>query len=182
MWRIPSRHFSTYRAAFPNAAFDSAEAISYSCRSSFSSLAKRIPLPPPPNADLRRTGYPESFAISTASSRSSTTPSLPGTNGTRASFITSLHFILSPVTSIASLPGPMNIILFFLQACAKPSFSDNFLLQLPVQCCMLRQLFSRGLSAYLHQKILQPILFLVLYTHGLFLERFRLYLQSESCL
>ncbi len=125
MCLIFSRNFSTKSADLPNAAFDSADAISNSCLNSCSLWASLIPLPPPPNADFNIMGYFASAAIFTASSTSSTTSSLPGTVGTSAFFMISLHFILSPVNSIARLFGPINMRLFFSHSSTNFSFSDR---------------------------------------------------------
>ncbi len=125
MCLIFSKYFSTKRADFPNAALDSAEAISNSCLSCSSLEAILMPLPPPPNADFSNTGYSASAAIFRASSTSFTVPSLPGTVGTLALFIIFLHFILSPVNSMALLLGPINMIFSFSHLSAKPSFSDK---------------------------------------------------------
>ena len=112
-------------ADFPTAAIDSPVTDSYPSLSSLSFVTSLIPLPPPPYTDLSKTGYPISFAILVASSTSFTISGLPGTVGTLAFSIASLHSILSPQRFIDFADGPMKLILFFSHRFAKSSFSER---------------------------------------------------------
>ncbi|MNY25737.1 hypothetical protein D3C86_1595410 [compost metagenome] len=83
----------------------------------------RMPRPPPPAAALMMTGKPISSARRVASARSSMGPSVPGTVGTPARFMRSLALILSPMPSMTSALGPMNLRPWSWQICAKRAFS-----------------------------------------------------------
>ena len=70
-------------------------------------------------------GKPIFFVIAKASSTVSTPPSEPGTNGTPAFFIKALADNLSPIASMFSGVGPMNVMPASLQALTKIGFSDK---------------------------------------------------------
>ena len=65
------------------------------------------------------TGYPISFAIRSAFSSLSTIPSLPGSTGTPAFFITRRARALSPISRITRGSGPMNLMWHASQTSAR---------------------------------------------------------------
>ena len=86
-----------YISSFPKAALDSCRAESHaSFKSSFFQTA-RIPFPPPPADAFNITGYPVSLATFLQFSKSTITPSLPGTHGTPAAIMVDFAFALSPI-------------------------------------------------------------------------------------
>ena len=69
----------------------------------------RMPLPPPPADALTITGRPMSLATTSASSASAMMPSEPGVTGTPAAVIVARAAALSPMRSMLSGDGPMNL-------------------------------------------------------------------------
>ena len=72
-----------------------------------------MPLPPPPAEALIMIGYPIWLAIALASSTELIAASLPGTVGTLAFFINAFAEILSPISCIFKIVGPMKVIPLF---------------------------------------------------------------------
>ena len=70
----------------------------------------RMPLPPPPADALIITGRPMSRATTSASAALSMMPSEPGVMGTPAAVIVARACALSPMSSMLSGDGPMNLI------------------------------------------------------------------------
>ena len=89
---------------------------------SFTFLITRIPLPPPPATAFSITGYPICSAISKNSSTEDKVL-LPGMMGTPASLAAFLAFTLSPIKSMISASGPMNVNPFSLQILLNFAFS-----------------------------------------------------------
>ena len=70
---------------------------------------KRSPLPPPPAAAFTMIGNPIFFAIAATSASVSNVPGDPGTTGTPAADINLRAATLSPICSIASGGGPIQV-------------------------------------------------------------------------
>src|SRR2546429_9498356 len=69
-----------------------------------------MPRPPPPADALRISGYPMCAASLASSSSPSTTPSLPGMVGKPAVFTSRRARSFSPIISMSSGFGPINVI------------------------------------------------------------------------
>ena len=109
----------------PNELSASEEAILNIFSIAEESLTILIPLPPPPDAALSRTGKPISSAISNADSRDSIGLSDPGTESTPQLEANAFALVLSPKRSIASGEGPMKIISLSATALANSAFSER---------------------------------------------------------
>ncbi len=95
-----------------------------SARSSSRSTT-RIPLPPPPAAALRITGYVIRSAISRTCSYDCTASVVPSAKGTSAVLARARAAVLSPSISIAFGVGPIKTIPASITFCANSSFSDK---------------------------------------------------------
>ena len=84
-----------------------------------------MPRPPPPAAALMITGRPMSLAILRPRSSLSTGPSLPGSTGTPAFFITRRARALSPSSRITLADGPMNLMWQASQTSAMYGLSER---------------------------------------------------------
>ena len=82
-----------------------------------------MPLPPPPADGLMSTGKPTSAAPAISSSSVSPGRASPGTVGTPRASTVRFAEILSPMTSIASAPGPMKTMPASAHARANAAFS-----------------------------------------------------------
>ncbi|MND86424.1 hypothetical protein D3C80_783900 [compost metagenome] len=109
----------------PNADLASliARCICSSNSSAFSTT--RIPFPPPPADAFIRIGKPISCAIRMASFSSAIAPSLPGTKGILYFFAAAFAESLSPIISIDSGDGPINVMPACFTLRAKSAFSDK---------------------------------------------------------
>ena len=83
-----------------------------------------MPLPPPPAVAFSSTGKPSSSAA-TRTSASVAPPSVPGTSGTPAAFISAFARALSPIRSITSAPGPTKTRSLSSHARTKAGFSER---------------------------------------------------------
>ena len=84
-----------------------------------------MPRPPPPYAALIATGQPYSSPNVTTSSGDVSGSERPGTPATPTSAAAIRELILSPMTSIASGGGPMNVTPRSVIARAKSGFSEK---------------------------------------------------------
>ena len=109
MWRGRSIQRSIITRSSPNAALASRFAAAVASSSSSAERTTRIPLPPPPASALTTTGKLCS--------------SPEGTIGTPAAVAASLARCLSPISSIASGGGPIQVSPASITARAKPAFS-----------------------------------------------------------
>ena len=85
----------------------------------------RMPRPPPPYAALMATGQPYCSPNATTSSAGPTGSSVPGTGATPAATAVRRAAIFSPIASMASGGGPMNVTPFSVMARAKSAFSEK---------------------------------------------------------
>jgi hypothetical protein len=85
----------------------------------------RMPRPPPPKAALMMSGKPISFAIFSASSRSVTGSSVPGSTGTLIFLASARAAVLSPIMSSSSGRGPTKMMPASAQARANSAFSER---------------------------------------------------------
>src|SRR2546425_2694387 len=93
----------------PNALRASLDAASNPASSSASSRTNRMPLPPPPAAALRNTGYPSRAASGRACTWSASGRVLPGTIGTPAACMRRRASVLSPMARMAAAGGPTKL-------------------------------------------------------------------------
>ena len=82
-----------------------------------------IPRPPPPNAALIATGQPFSSPNARISSADAANSVVPGTIGAPPRSAALRLDTLSPISSIASAGGPMNVTPISVIALAKSAFS-----------------------------------------------------------
>ena len=112
-------------SSLPKAALASCFALSQFFLKSFLLNTALIPLPPPPADAFIITGNPILTAILNAFSTSSTAPPEPGIVGTFACCIVDTAVALSPIFSIISGDGPINLILCSPQIFENLAFSDK---------------------------------------------------------
>ncbi len=106
MCRGRSMSRSSSRVSSPNADAATRRAEMSASGSSAASRTTTMPLPPPPADGFTSSGNPMPAAASMSSA--SVAPTTPGTVGTPRASTCSFERILSPITSSASTPGPMN--------------------------------------------------------------------------
>ena len=123
-WRGFSTNFSRYMRSSPKDDLASERTPRSAETTSSAVSTKRIPLPPPPADALNMTGKPIRSAAATTSSSSPST-SVPGTTGTPASCMIARAVTLSPIFSIASGCGPMNVTPAARHAAANGARSDR---------------------------------------------------------
>ena len=109
----------------PNELSDSEEAILNISSIAEESLTILMPLPPPPEAALRRTGNPISSAFSKADFTEPIGSDVPGTEFTPQLEAIDFAFILSPKILIVSGEGPMKSISLSATASANSAFSER---------------------------------------------------------
>ena len=125
IWRGRSMYFSTKTRSSPNALMASLCALLNPFSTSSSVQAIRMPLPPPPADALSMTGQPISVATCKACCGESNASVCPGTVLTLAVAASFFDSILSPMTSIARILGPIKRIPACSSACANSAFSDR---------------------------------------------------------
>ena len=125
MWRGSSISFSIYISSLPNAAAASCLALFQLFENSFLFQTALIPLPPPPAEAFIITGNPILEDICSPSSSVSIAPPDPGIVGTFAEIIVETAVALSPIFSIISGEGPINLILCSEQILENFAFSER---------------------------------------------------------